>query len=49
MVTEPLCNDDLWTVASRHVQMLARAMVKRMYLRELALFQYQGWSKTYSR
>jgi len=37
IVTEPLCNDDFWTSATRHVQMLARAMVKRMYLRSLAL------------
>ena len=36
MVTEPLCNDDFWTNATRHVQMLAMAMVKRMYLRSLA-------------
>jgi hypothetical protein len=31
-VTEPPCNDDLWAIATRPMQTLARAIVVRMYL-----------------
>jgi hypothetical protein len=31
-VTRPPCNDDLWAIATRPMQTLARAIVKRMYL-----------------
>jgi hypothetical protein len=37
IVVEPLCKDDFWTAAITHVQMLAAAVVKRMYLNELIL------------
>jgi hypothetical protein len=38
IVTEPLCRDDFWTAATRHVQMLATAIARRIYLAASVLF-----------
>jgi hypothetical protein len=32
MVTEPLCKEDFWTKATKHVQSPAAAIANRMYL-----------------
>jgi hypothetical protein len=32
MVTEPLCKEDFWTRATKHVQSPAAAIANRMYL-----------------
>ena len=33
-VASPPCNEDCWTSATMHMQMLATAIIRRMYLRE---------------
>jgi hypothetical protein len=39
IVTEPLCKEDFWTTATKHVQSPAVAIVIRTYLGHVRMFK----------